>query len=165
MFGSGWPGLLKGLAAGLCILGIVSLALIYFIPTPPSTILIATSQKGGGYEFLGQRYRAILARKGVKVLAQLQTRVACCTREGRRRTSSYWKTRIPGSKSALRKEASQTVSEPRTSCHWVGSTISRFGYFIVGTRSWIKYDNSAVHLSLSERKEAAPKWRPSRFSA
>ena len=67
MFGSGWPGLLKGLAAGLCILGIVSLALIYFIPTPPSTILIATSQKGGGYEFLGQRYRAILARKGVKV--------------------------------------------------------------------------------------------------
>ena len=67
MFGSGWPGLLKGLAAALCILGIVSLALIYFIPAPPSTILIATSQKGGGYEFLGQRYRAILARKGVKV--------------------------------------------------------------------------------------------------
>ena len=67
MLGSGWPGLLKGLAAGLCVLGIVSLALIYFIPAPPSTILIATSQKGGGYEFLGQRYRAILARKGVKV--------------------------------------------------------------------------------------------------
>jgi TRAP transporter TAXI family solute receptor len=67
MLGSGWSGLLKGLAAGLCILGIVSLALIYFIPAPPSTTLIATSQKGGGYEFLGQRYRAILARKGVKV--------------------------------------------------------------------------------------------------
>ena len=67
MLGSGWPGLLKGLAAALCILGIVSLALIYFIPAPPSTIIIATSQKGGGYEFLGQRYRAILARKGVKV--------------------------------------------------------------------------------------------------
>jgi hypothetical protein len=51
MLGSGWSGLLKGLAAGLCILGIVSLALIYFIPAPPSTTLIATSQKGGGYEF------------------------------------------------------------------------------------------------------------------
>jgi TRAP transporter TAXI family solute receptor len=67
MLGSGWLGLLKGLAAILCILGIVSLALIYFIPAPPSTILIATSQPGGGYEFLGQRYRTILARKGVKV--------------------------------------------------------------------------------------------------
>ena len=67
MLGSGWPGLLKGLAAALCILGIVSLALIYFIPAPPNTIIIATSQRGGGYEFLGQRYRAILARKGVKV--------------------------------------------------------------------------------------------------
>jgi hypothetical protein len=53
MLGSGWLGLLKGLAAILCILGIVSLALIYFIPAPPSTILIATSQPGGGYEFFG----------------------------------------------------------------------------------------------------------------
>lgn len=57
MLGSGWLGLLKGLAAAVCILSIVSLALIYFIPAPPSTILIATSQPGGGYEFLGQRYR------------------------------------------------------------------------------------------------------------
>ena len=106
MLGSGWPGLLKGLAAALCILGIVSLALIYFIPAPPNTIIIATSQRGGGYEFLGQRYRAILARKGVKV--------ELLQREGRRRTLSYWKTRIRGSRSALRKEASQTVSERRT---------------------------------------------------
>jgi TRAP transporter TAXI family solute receptor len=67
MVGSGWPGLLKALAAAVFILGAVSLALIYFIPSPPSTVVIATSQRGGGYEFLGQRYRAILERKGVKV--------------------------------------------------------------------------------------------------
>jgi hypothetical protein len=30
--------LLKGLAAILCMVGIVSLALIYFFPAPPSTI-------------------------------------------------------------------------------------------------------------------------------
>ena len=38
MLGLGWLGPLKGLAAILCALGVISLALIYFIPTPPSKI-------------------------------------------------------------------------------------------------------------------------------
>ena len=42
--------LLKGLAAILCIGGIVSLALSYFIPAPPSTITVAMSFKGSSYE-------------------------------------------------------------------------------------------------------------------
>ena len=37
------------------------------MPSPPSTVVTATSQIGGGYEFLGQRYRAMLAREGVKL--------------------------------------------------------------------------------------------------
>ena len=36
--------LLKLIAAALCIFGIVSLALIYFIPAPPSKVVLAASQ-------------------------------------------------------------------------------------------------------------------------
>src|ERR1700674_5810573 len=60
--------LLKGLGAILCIAGIVSLALIYFIPTPPSKIAIATSAiKGTTYEYYAQRYRERFARANVKL--------------------------------------------------------------------------------------------------
>jgi len=53
--------LLKGLAAILCMVGIVSLALIYFFPAPPSKIAIASSVKGGAFETFAQRYRERLA--------------------------------------------------------------------------------------------------------
>jgi hypothetical protein len=53
--------LLTGLAATLCMGGIVSLALIYFFPAPPSKIAIASSVKGGAFETLAQRYRERLA--------------------------------------------------------------------------------------------------------
>jgi TRAP transporter TAXI family solute receptor len=56
-----------GFAAILCIAGIVSLALIYFIPAPPSKITIATSFKGGHYGDLGLKYQKILARSHVEV--------------------------------------------------------------------------------------------------
>jgi TRAP-type uncharacterized transport system substrate-binding protein len=54
--------LLKGLAAILCIAGIVWLALAYFIPAPPSTIAIAMSFKGSSYERFALAYRETLAR-------------------------------------------------------------------------------------------------------
>ena len=54
--------LLKGLAAILCIAGIVSLALIYFFPAPPSKIAIASGLKGGAFDNFAQRYRERLAR-------------------------------------------------------------------------------------------------------
>jgi TRAP-type uncharacterized transport system substrate-binding protein len=63
--------LLKGLAAILCIFGIVSLALIYFIPAPPSKITIATSFKGGHYVDLFSRYQEILARSHLNVEQRL----------------------------------------------------------------------------------------------
>jgi hypothetical protein len=43
MLGLSWLGLLKGLALILCIVGIVSCALAYFIPAPPTTVTIATA--------------------------------------------------------------------------------------------------------------------------
>ncbi len=60
--------LLKGLAAFLCVFGVVSLALIYFIPTPPSKIAMATSViKGTTYDYYAQRYRERFARANVKL--------------------------------------------------------------------------------------------------
>ena len=60
--------LLKGLAAFLCVFGVVSLALIYFIPTPPSKIAMATSViKGTTYDYYAQRYREQFARANVKL--------------------------------------------------------------------------------------------------
>ena len=49
----------------MCVVGTVSLALIYFFPAPPSKISIATAFKGGAYELFGHRYQQILARSGV----------------------------------------------------------------------------------------------------
>jgi TRAP-type uncharacterized transport system substrate-binding protein len=62
MLGLGWSGLIKGLSAFLCILGVVSLALIYFIPAPPSTITVAMSFKGSSYERFSLSYQERLAR-------------------------------------------------------------------------------------------------------
>jgi TRAP-type uncharacterized transport system substrate-binding protein len=60
--------LLKGLAAILCLLGVISLALIYFIPTPPSKIAMATSTiKGTTYDYYAQRYRERFAQANVKL--------------------------------------------------------------------------------------------------
>jgi TRAP-type uncharacterized transport system substrate-binding protein len=71
MLGLSRWSLLKGLVAILCIFGIVSLALIYFIPAPPSKITIATSFKGGHYVDLFSRYQEILARSHLKVEQRL----------------------------------------------------------------------------------------------
>jgi hypothetical protein len=71
MLGLGWPGLLKGLVAILCILGIVSLALIYFFPAPPSKFTIVTGGKNQIYESIGNKYREIIARSDVDVEVRL----------------------------------------------------------------------------------------------
>ena len=63
--------LLKGLAAILCVAGIVSLALAHFIPAPPSQFTIATGLKNQIYEAIGNRYREILARHQIHVDVRL----------------------------------------------------------------------------------------------
>jgi hypothetical protein len=49
--------LLKGLAAIGGVLGIVSLTLIYFIPAPPSKVVMATAFKGASFDYYGRQYR------------------------------------------------------------------------------------------------------------
>jgi len=54
--------LFKGLIAAVGVLSIVSLALIYFLPSPPSKVVMATAFKGGVYEYYGRQYREVFAR-------------------------------------------------------------------------------------------------------
>src|SRR5262249_37831023 len=55
----------KGLATIVCIVGIVSLLLMYFIPAPPSRVIMAAAFKGASFEYYGRQYREIFARNGV----------------------------------------------------------------------------------------------------
>jgi TRAP-type uncharacterized transport system substrate-binding protein len=59
--------LFKGLALAVGTMGVVSLALIYFIPTPPSTVIMATAFKGSSFEYYGRQYREIFARFNVEL--------------------------------------------------------------------------------------------------
>ena len=59
--------LFKGLALAVGTLGVVSLALIYFIPAPPSKVAMATSFKGSSAEYYGNQYREIFARSNIEL--------------------------------------------------------------------------------------------------
>ena len=54
-------------ATVLCIVGISWLALEYFVPSPPSSIVIATGGKGSTLEYFGERYRKRFSRAGVRL--------------------------------------------------------------------------------------------------
>jgi len=54
--------LFKALAAIIGAVAIVSLALIHFIPAPPSKVVMATAFKGASFEYYGRQYREIFAR-------------------------------------------------------------------------------------------------------
>jgi hypothetical protein len=47
--------------------GIGSLALIHFIPTPPSKVVMAAGFKGASFEYYGRQYQEILARSHVQL--------------------------------------------------------------------------------------------------
>ena len=57
----------KGLAVAVGIVSIVSLALVYFIPAPPSKVTMATAFKGSSFEYYGRQYREIFARSNVEL--------------------------------------------------------------------------------------------------
>jgi TRAP-type uncharacterized transport system substrate-binding protein len=64
----GLVGPAQRIGSNLCALGVISLALIYFIPAPPSKIAMATSViKGTTYDYYAQRYRERFARANVKL--------------------------------------------------------------------------------------------------
>ena len=56
-----------GFAVILGIVGIISLALVYFIPAPPTTVKMATAFKGTSFDYYGGRYRDAFAHSGVKL--------------------------------------------------------------------------------------------------
>jgi TRAP-type uncharacterized transport system substrate-binding protein len=55
----------KALTAAVVIGSAVWLALIYFIPTPPSKVVMATAFKGASFEYYGRQYQEIFARSHV----------------------------------------------------------------------------------------------------
>jgi len=57
--------ILKALAALVGIVSIGSLAVTYFIPTPPSKIVMATAFKGASFEYYGRQYQEIFSRSHV----------------------------------------------------------------------------------------------------
>jgi TRAP-type uncharacterized transport system substrate-binding protein len=63
----GWPGgvFLRSIAAIICVVAAIWLALWYFIPAPPSAITIAAGIKDGAFSNLAEHYREKLARQHV----------------------------------------------------------------------------------------------------
>ena len=59
--------MIKALAAAVSIVSIGSLALTYFIPTPPSKVVMATAFKGASFEYYGRQYQEIFARSHVEL--------------------------------------------------------------------------------------------------
>lgn len=70
MLGLSRRTLLGGLIVCLCAFGIISLALLYLIPTPPSKVTIGTAFKGASFDYYGQRYREKFA--GANVTLELR---------------------------------------------------------------------------------------------
>ena len=62
-----WSGGLffRALAALLCLVAVVWLALWYFIPAPPHELTIVAGIKGSAFEHIANRYKALLARHHV----------------------------------------------------------------------------------------------------
>lgn len=58
---NGWK-LFRILVAIVSVIGIVSLALIHFFPSPPSKVVMATAFKGASFEYFGRQYREVFAR-------------------------------------------------------------------------------------------------------
>ena len=79
--------LFKGLTAAAAIVSIVSLALIYFIPAPPSKITMATAFKGSSFEYYGRQYREIFARSNVDLSSARPS--------GQRKTSNFCRIQNP----------------------------------------------------------------------
>jgi TRAP-type uncharacterized transport system substrate-binding protein len=59
--------LFRGFVFAVGTMGVVSLALSYLIPAPPSTVVMATAFKGSSFEYYGRQYREIFARFNIEL--------------------------------------------------------------------------------------------------
>jgi TRAP transporter TAXI family solute receptor len=57
----------KIITAIVALVAIASAALIYFIPSPPSRVVMATAFKGASFEYYGRQYQEIFARSHVEL--------------------------------------------------------------------------------------------------
>ncbi len=90
----------KALAVAGGIMSIISLALVYFFPAPPSKVTMATAFKGSSVGYYGRQYREIFARSNI----ELELRETA----GQWRMSSFCKIQNPAFKLLLWSEASRT---------------------------------------------------------
>lgn len=63
----GYDRLIVGLVALAILVGVSWIVLGYLIPSPPSSVTIATGEKGTTFDYFGERYRARFARAGVRL--------------------------------------------------------------------------------------------------
>ena len=63
----GYDRLIVGLAAVAILIGVSWIVLEYLVPSPPSSVTIATGEKGTTFDYFGERYRARFARAGIEL--------------------------------------------------------------------------------------------------
>src|SRR5215471_14766638 len=63
----GYGRLIAGLAALAVVIGVSWVVVEYLVPSPPSSVTIATGRKGTTFDYFGERYRAHFARAGIEL--------------------------------------------------------------------------------------------------
>ena len=63
----GYARLIVGLIALGVVIGVSWIVLEYLVPSPPSSVTIATGRKGTTFDYFGERYRIRFARAGVEL--------------------------------------------------------------------------------------------------
>jgi TRAP-type uncharacterized transport system substrate-binding protein len=63
----GYGRLIGGLAALAVVIGVSWVVVEYLVPSPPSSVTIATGREGTTFDYFGQRYRARFARAGIEL--------------------------------------------------------------------------------------------------
>src|SRR5215469_4063105 len=63
-------GVIQAIAALVALAAMSWLALEYFVPSLPGTVVIATGGKGTTFQYFGEQYRKIFARAGVNLVVR-----------------------------------------------------------------------------------------------
>src|SRR5258708_20666853 len=63
----GYDRLIVGPVALAVVIGVSWIVLEYLVPSPPSSVTIATGRKGTTFDYFGERYPARFARAGIEL--------------------------------------------------------------------------------------------------
>jgi hypothetical protein len=147
----------KTLAAIVGIVAIISLALIHFIPAPPSKVVMATAFKGASFDFYGRQYREIFARYNV----DLELRETA----GAVENVKLLQDPKSGVQIGFVTGAFPTPNTRPMSFRWAPPTTSRSGFSIHRTSNSISCRNSKANGLPSARWEARRGSPRNKFSA